>query len=513
MPDMTKTQKINGSDSYGLLLWATIGLGIIIRVVQFLANRALWIDEAAVASSLVSRSYSGLFLKTLDYKMTVPLGFLIVERFFVQLFGTGERALRLFPLLAGIGSLFLFFYVAKRILHRKALLIAMLLFAVSNHLVYYSSELKQYSTDVAIILVIFLVSLYILDEGLSFFSVLFLGIFGGLAIWFSHPAIFFLAGAGSTLAMTYLVKKRWKETLCLLPVFMFWLCSFTFYYIFVLKDRIVLDYVVQFWDAEGGYMPLFPKSVSDISWFPLKFEKMFRNPGGFKKCILVIMFLFVFGYVSLFRERKDKFWLLVSPLPFALIASGLFLYPFSERLILYLVPIILLGVAEGTEKIRKLVWNSSAILGFCIILVVLYYPLLNAGKLMIRPFEREEIKPLLSYLAEHRQDEDVLYLSHGGIRAFKYYNERYELDDINYVVGIPLRLGLQNLTVDFENLKGNKRVWLLFRQNDVKWDGVDFERFSLYYLDRIGKRTDTFKNDTASLYLYDLTAEKASGIE
>lgn len=509
---MTKTQRINGSDSYGLLLWATIGLGIIIRLVQFLANRALWIDEAALASSLVNRSYSGLFLKTLDYNQTAPPGFLIVERFFVQLFGTGERALRFFPFLAGIGSLFLFFYVARRILNRKALLVAMLLFAVSNHLVYYSNELKQYSTDVAIILVIFLISLYILDEGISFCKVLFFGIFGGLSIWFSHPAIFFLAGAGSTLALTYLVKKRWKESLWLLPVFMFWLCSFTFYYVCVLKDRVVLDFVVQFWDAKGAYMPLFPKSVSDISWFPLTFEKIFRNPGGFKKCILVIMFLFVFGYVSLFRERKDRFWLLVSPLPFALIASGLFLYPFSGRLILYLVPMILLGVAEGTEKIRKLVWNSSAILGLCIILVVLYYPLLNAGKLMIRPFEYQEIKPLLSYLAEHKQHEDVLYLCRGGAKAFNYYKERYELDDINYVFGASLKSALQSFTVDFENLKGNKRVWLLFLRNE-KTDGVDFERFSLYYLDSIGKRTDTFKNDTASLYLYDLTAEKASAIE
>ncbi len=118
----------------------------------------------------------------------------------------------------------------------------------------------------------------------------------------------------------------------------------------------------------------------------------------------------------------------------------------------------------------------------------------------------------LSYLAEHRQHEDVLYC-YGGTRAFNYYKERYELDDINYIIGKSRESDLQNLAVDLENLKGNKRVWLLFL-NYIKSDSSDSdERFSLYYMDRIGKRTDTFRNDTASLYLYDLTAEKASGIE
>ena len=90
-----------------LLLWFIIAFGIVLRLIQYLANRSLWVDEAALASSIVTRTYRGL-LQPLDYYQSAPTGFLMVERFFVELFGNSEYSLRLFPLLAWISSLFFF---------------------------------------------------------------------------------------------------------------------------------------------------------------------------------------------------------------------------------------------------------------------------------------------------------------------------------------------------------------------------------------------------------------------
>jgi len=58
--------------------------------------------------------------------------------------------LRFMPLLFGIGALFLFSQVARACLSRGAAPLAVLLFAINEPLIYYSSEVKQYSCDVAI---------------------------------------------------------------------------------------------------------------------------------------------------------------------------------------------------------------------------------------------------------------------------------------------------------------------------------------------------------------------------
>lgn len=85
------------------LPWTIIGFGILVRLAQYLYNRSLWNDEAALALNIVNRSYFEL-LQPLNYDQGAPIGFLLVEKLAVQLFGDNEYALRLFPLLSAIIS-------------------------------------------------------------------------------------------------------------------------------------------------------------------------------------------------------------------------------------------------------------------------------------------------------------------------------------------------------------------------------------------------------------------------
>ncbi|HEY9598539.1 MAG TPA: glycosyltransferase family 39 protein, partial [Cyanophyceae cyanobacterium] len=133
------------------LSWVIISFGILVRLVQYLSNRSLWNDEAALALNIVNKSYLELF-KPLDYEQGAPIGFLLVEKLAVQVFGNNEYSLRLFPLLSGIAALLLFYELAKRCISRQAVPIALTLFVGLDYLLYYASEAKQYSTDVAIAL-------------------------------------------------------------------------------------------------------------------------------------------------------------------------------------------------------------------------------------------------------------------------------------------------------------------------------------------------------------------------
>lgn len=90
-----------------ILLWLLVGLGILLRLAQYLYNRSLWIDEAALALNIRDRSFSELFYP-LDYAQAAPIGFLIVEKLFYQTLGHSEYVLRLFPFLCTGSSPFFF---------------------------------------------------------------------------------------------------------------------------------------------------------------------------------------------------------------------------------------------------------------------------------------------------------------------------------------------------------------------------------------------------------------------
>ena len=93
-------------------IWLLIAVGIVLRLRQYLFNRSLWVDEAALASSIVSRSYPDLF-KTLDYGLSAPFGFLVSSKFVVDIFGNNEFALRLIPLISGILAIVVLYQIGR----------------------------------------------------------------------------------------------------------------------------------------------------------------------------------------------------------------------------------------------------------------------------------------------------------------------------------------------------------------------------------------------------------------
>ncbi|MEO0928572.1 MAG: hypothetical protein AAFY63_22245, partial [Cyanobacteria bacterium J06643_13] len=74
------------------LFWVFVGA--IARVVQYLSNRSLWVDEVNLAANIIKRSY-GELAEPLSSSQAAPLGFLWLEKLATQLWGNSEYALRL----------------------------------------------------------------------------------------------------------------------------------------------------------------------------------------------------------------------------------------------------------------------------------------------------------------------------------------------------------------------------------------------------------------------------------
>src|SRR4029453_8312482 len=124
------------SPGKGLLPVALIVLGAALRIGVFLVNRSFSIDEADLSRILIDSSWRDL-IGPLDYAQVEPPGFLFVQKISLSLLGNSETTFRIFPLLCGIGSLWLLWAVSKRVLGFRPSVIALTLFAVAPGLIDY----------------------------------------------------------------------------------------------------------------------------------------------------------------------------------------------------------------------------------------------------------------------------------------------------------------------------------------------------------------------------------------
>lgn len=488
-----------------------IGFGIMLRLIPYLHNRSLWLDEVWLALNILQKSFAQL-VEPLDLKQMAPVGFLFIEKTLVLTFGDSEYALRFFPLLAGILSLFLFYGVARRILTRRGFVIGLGLFTISELLLRYSSELKQYSSDVTIALSIYLLGLICIEKESRFvFSLFLFSIAGAILIWLSHPAIFSLAGVGIALTLYCLKARKWQHVAWLSMPACFWLGSFALNYFITHLDLSQNLKMVKAWSGSTAFMPMVPFSVEGLMWYPKVFLNMFLYPGGLSFYGLAA-FCFIVGWVSVFFEKRYACYVLTLPIFFTLLASGLHMYPFQGRLILFLVPAMMIFIGEGVDRIITVTRPTGQIVGVSLCVLLFLFPVYKAISNLLNPGrigQIEEARPVMTYLSQNYQKGDKLYLYHSSEGAFKYYAKRVGLEKVQYQRGVGTKKNWDNYIHDLKGLRGNNRVWILF-SHVHKDSGIDEEKFFLFVLNSMGTQVESFKRTGASVYLYDLESNSPS---
>lgn len=360
-PDTTGERKTPASSLVALLSQQRTALliiagGIIIRLYHYLANKSIWIDEYQLMRNIINRPFPEL-LKPLDYDQGAPLLFLFIEKSSTLLFGVNEYALRLFPLLAGIISLFLFYGLARAYLRTEAVPIALGLFATGYSLIYYSVETKQYASDVMVTLLLMLLATRLTQKRLSVWGVAGFALASAVSVWLSHPAIFTLAGIGATLGLTYLINKDWRRFAKIVSVGVVFSLSFLACYLISLRPLGKNEFLLRFWDE--GFAPFPPTSLADLLWYPKTFLVFFVYPVGLPIFSIGVVAALAGAFVL--HQRNKPIILLITPFLFTFLAAHIHAYPFAERLVLFLIPLVLLFVAEGLVYIRGRLSSSSVI--------------------------------------------------------------------------------------------------------------------------------------------------------
>ncbi len=480
--------------------WATavVAIGALLRLSQFFSRRSLWYDEAALALNILHRSFTGLF-HPLEYHQGAPIGFLLLEKFATRLAGESELTLRAVPLLAGIAALFVFYEVAKLYLSPRAVPIAVILFCLSPGLVYHSSEAKQYSTDV-LVTVALLYGVFRLSKGpFSTRELLCGGILGAVAIWFSHPSSFVLAGAASVLIAKNVVAgdaHKLRSTIWLLST---WAASFALCYAVSLRLLSSDTALLAYW---RGAFP--PHSLLEIvPWLTDNFFAAFENPAPLN-AVLGAGF-FVAGCGQLLRDHRQRsLALLLAPLMVLFLASWLHRYPLQGRLLLFVCPILLLVVSEGAAWAYSIGRRLSPLLAIAVLALLLAKPMYLAADLLIHPTHPDDIKRAIQFVQARQQPIDVWYVYYGAIYQFTYYTELYHLTG-RVRNGAECGADPACYAADVAPLRGDGRVWAILSHILIH-DGVDEGVVLQNQMDSLGLRLDSYRASGARAYLYDFSS-------
>jgi hypothetical protein len=479
--------------------------GLFLRIRQFLANRSLWLDEAMLALNIVNRSFTEL-TRPLDYGQGAPIGFLFIEKIIVGLFGNQDYILRLFPLATGMVSMFLIYKMANNYFKGTGVLVVSGLYAVSERLIYYASEVKQYSCDAMITLFLLLLGNRCLVPNANLRLFIAFGFASALSMWISHPAVFIITAVSISLTFDRFLRRDWQRLLWLWGILFMLIINFAVLYFVSLRSLAADTYMLNYW--RKGFMPMPP--WSNIAWFPKAFISMLEDPARLSIVPLSGAALF-FGSLSFFVRKWQFALFLIMPFPIVLLVSGFEKYPFSERLLLFILPIVFFLIVEGIERFRLILTRINfwiAVGAWAILAVVLlYYPTKIALKNLEYPILGEHIKPVMSYVSERKVNGDLIYIYYAAKPAFAYYASLYGFGENDYFIGIRGREDPGKYIQDIDKVRGYNRVWFLFSHN-CTWCLVNEELFYLNHLDKTGKRLDEFKSTGASVYLYKLSEKR-----
>jgi len=493
-----------------------IGFGILLRSLQYAANASLWVDESALALNIIQRTYPEL-LKPLDYGQAAPVGFLLLVKFVSLRLGIGEYALRLIPFLSGIASLFLFHAVAKRCLMREAVPWALFLFAIASPLVYYSSELKQYSSDVFVTLVILLAGIHAREKNLSLFSVAMFGAAGAAGIWCSQPATFVSGGMALAILVASIARKDWRGAGLAVLAGALFLSSFGAEY-YLLIRHIPIDHFLKFWAQD--LMPFPPSSFWHLLWIYDTFIVQFRFPMGLTLAGMGA-FSFLCGSISMFKRNRDTLFILFFTALVTIVASALQRFPLRGRLVLFFAPFLAILIAEGIVQIFEMSRARRLSAGVLFVVLLFLHPLANAVVDTRYPEEArsrldhtEEIRPVLKYIRDHWREGDAMYVFFPSGYAFRYYSLLLGADFREVIVGENLREDFENrYRKELDRLRGGDRVWVLFSHVTGVKGGINEESCMVGYLEAIGRRRDQVRYSGASAHLFDLSASSEVGKE
>lgn len=327
-----------------------VALGIAARLARYVVDFPLWGDELLLTGNFLDRGFAEL-ARPLDNHQVAPVLFLWIELAATKLFGLNEFALRLFPLLCGIGALLLFARLAWRLAPGLPSVLAVAIFACATYTIRHSTEVKPYATDACVSLVLLSLAEMWFRSPRRVAWLWTFAAFAPLAVALSYPAIFVIGGLSAAIAWQLARTRQRRGWAAFVAVNLVAAVSF----LALLKAATGPQFAAEREVMQDYWRDAFPPVASPLrlpGWFVrIHAGEMFAYPAGGENGGGAPTFaLFVVG-LALFIKRGDRVVSVttLAVLTLAFVAAALGRYPYGghPRLMQYVAPLICLVAGYG----------------------------------------------------------------------------------------------------------------------------------------------------------------------
>lgn len=485
-------------------------VGVILRLWAYLADTALYLDEILLSHNILNLPLVDLLTRPLALDQVAPLGFLLVERCAVTMFGHNEFALRLFPFLCAILSLLLFRRLAERTLTGAGPAVALFAFAIGFPFIRYAVVVKQYELDVLAAVVLMLIACNLRDGPATTKRLILFGLAGFAVISFSQASVLVMAGLGLAFAVDWLLSRDRNALRALLTTVPLWAAASIVAVIIGIRSMTpsTRTFMDDFW--AGGFLPLPFRGMSALRWFWESLTSLFSDVTLLRYRWPVVFVIFaLLGVMALWRHSRSRALFLLCQFTLAIVAAVAQQYPLRGRLALWLIPAALLAVAAGVEWMRATASSlhpSGGVVGAILIAALLVPPVIALAEAP-PPYEIEHHKDFLGYLQKNRRPGDVVYVFPLPSVGVRFYGPRFGLQRSDWTESICDRNETRPYLKDIDRFRGAPRLWIITGGSRP----FRFARAAiLNYLGTIGKRTDLLSFPSATygsitIELYDLS--------
>jgi len=371
-----------------------------------------------VVRNIYERSYTDL-LHPLDYEQFAPPSFLWALKTMSLVSGFSEYCMRLYPLLCSIAGLWLFWLLLKKMIPQKAAILYPLLLMASGFIfIRYATEVKQYAADVAITLAIVLLAIktdILQSNGRSFFAKW--AISGALAIWFSMPSVFILAGVFAYYSMILIQAKR-NEFILLAGMGATWAITFLIYYLLILKPAIQSSYLQDF--HKIYFIELLPATINkSVHNFKLFADIIGAWGGGTVLAIVFHLLLIFSGCLFLYRKNKSLLFLFAVPFICLYVAAGLHQFTLLPRVVLFSMPLLLTLAGIGLGLLISIKSAAPKYIIFIAALICLFN--VNKFEYIWAPYKNEDFIGGLKIVQQEHISGNHLHINYLMVPVYLYY--------------------------------------------------------------------------------------------
>ncbi len=444
-------------------LWTLVAIGAALRIYQYASDTSFWFDELSLVRNIVHRSEAQLMTAPLRYDQVAPVGFLVAEKAISRVLGESDLAFRFLLLPVGLAALLLFVPLARRLLDGYAVPFAVAAFAIGAPFVRYCAEVKQYGIDIFAVVAMSLLTLRLRDADSTTSRCIGTGLLGAALVWFSQATILILAGLGGALLLAWLLDRDPRTARALRIAVPIWAlaCVAAALVSLGLASNATRAFMDQFWRLRGGFPPWPIEKPKDLLWLWTRVTELFGDAMVLRYgWPALYTALAAVGLIVLWRRNRAGALVLVGPFAAAVLAAAAQQYPFRVRLVLYLLPALVLWVAQSAEALRRLGSRLHPIVGAVVMAALFVSPAWS----FIRappPYFVEAHKTVLAYVQEHRRPGDAVFVYAYETQAVERYGAGYGLAAGDYELGSCSKNDPRVFLRDVDRYRGRPRVWFI----------------------------------------------------